>query len=124
VQLTLDLMRGKWKAHILWELRGRSRGFNELLAALNGVSHKVLAEQLRSLERDGFVARRERTGRRTEYTVTPFGRTLRPALDALAKWAKSHHTDVGVMLDWPTPLRHVEPGPSRRVSVGFEASSA
>lgn len=100
VQLTLDLVSGKWKAHILWELRGGSRGFNDLLAALGGVSHKVLAKQLRELQQNGLITRRVRSGRRTDYAMTPFGNTLRPSLDALARWAKAHHADVGARLDW------------------------
>lgn len=105
VQLTIDLVSGKWKTHILWELRGGARGFNDLLAALGGVSHKVLANQLRELERSGFITRRVRSGRRTDYALTSFGQTLRPSLDALARWAKAHHADVGVILDWqPSPV--------------------
>jgi DNA-binding HxlR family transcriptional regulator len=102
VQLTLDVVSGKWKAHILWELRGGARGFNELLAALGTVSHKVLVHQLRELERDGLLTRAARPGRRTDYALTPFGRTLRPSLDALARWAKSHHAEMGAELDWPS----------------------
>jgi DNA-binding HxlR family transcriptional regulator len=102
VQLTLDLVSGKWKTHILWELRGGPRGFNELLAALRGVSHKVLAKQLRELERGALITRRVRSGRRTDYAMTPFGSTLRPSLDALARWAKTHHAAVGARLDWPS----------------------
>ena len=101
VQLTIDLVSGKWKTHILWELRGGPRGFNDLLAALGGVSHKVLTQQLRQLERSSLIARRVRSGRRTDYALTPFGLTLRPSLDALARWGKAHHAAVGARLDWP-----------------------
>jgi DNA-binding HxlR family transcriptional regulator len=104
VRLTLDVVGGKWKAHILWELRGGARGFNALLAAVTGISHKVLTQQLRQLERDGLIERRVRATRahRTDYALTPFGRTLRPSLDALARWAKAHHEHLGAPLDWPT----------------------
>lgn len=105
VRLTLDVVGGKWKSHLLWELRGGARGFNALLAAVTGISHKVLAEQLRQLERDGLVERRVRAtrARRVDYALTAFGRTLRPSLDALARWAKAHHAAVGAPLDWPPP---------------------
>ncbi len=101
VQLTLDIVSGKWKAHILWELRASARGFNELTHALEGISHKVLTRQLRELERDGLIARTATAHNRTGYALTPFGRTLRPSLDALAKWAKTHHAEVGAELNWP-----------------------
>jgi DNA-binding HxlR family transcriptional regulator len=103
VRLTLDVVGGKWKSHILWELRNGARGFNALLTAVTGISHKVLTQQLRQLERDGLIERRVRAtrARRTDYALTPFGRTLRPSLDALARWAKAHHADLGAPLDWP-----------------------
>lgn len=105
VRLTLDVVGGKWKSHILWELRGSARGFNALLTAVTGISHKVLTQQLRQLERDGLVERRVRAtrARRIDYGLTPFGRTLRPSLDALARWAKAHHANIGAPLDWPDP---------------------
>jgi len=104
VELTLAVIGGKWKPLILWELRAGARGFNALRGALPGVTHKVLAQQLRQLERDGIVARTEREGgphgrvRRVDYALTPFGRTLRPSLNALARWAKAHHAVVGATL--------------------------
>jgi DNA-binding HxlR family transcriptional regulator len=103
VQLTLAVIGGKWKPMLLWELRAGARGFNALHAALPGLSPKVLAEQLRQLERDGIVARTTHEGRvrRVSYALTPFGRTLRPSLDALARWAKAHHAAVGATLAPP-----------------------
>jgi DNA-binding HxlR family transcriptional regulator len=75
VRLTLDVVGGKWKSHILWELRNGARGFNALLTAVTGISHKVLTQQLRQLERDGLIERRVRAtrARRTDYALTPFG---------------------------------------------------
>jgi DNA-binding HxlR family transcriptional regulator len=86
------------------ELRTGARGFNTLLAAITGISHKVLTQQLRQLERDGLIERRVRATRtrRTDYALTTFGRTLRPSLEALARWAKMHHEELGAPLDWPT----------------------
>ncbi len=104
VELTLSVIGGRWKPRILWELRAGARGFNALHAALAGVTHKVLAQQLRRLERDGIVVRTERAGgsrgrvRCVDYALTPFGRTLRPSLNALAGWAKAHHAAVGATL--------------------------
>lgn len=100
VELTLAVIGGKWKPLILWELRAGARGFNALQAALPGVTHKVLAAQLRHLARDGIVDRTTHEGRvrRVDCALTPFGRTLRPALNALAQWAKDHHASVGATL--------------------------
>src|SRR4029078_790401 len=92
------------KSHIVSQRRGGAPGFNTLLAGVTGISHKVLTQQLRQLERDGLIERRVRATRahRTDYALTPFGRTLRPSLDALARWAKAHHEHLGAPLDWPT----------------------
>ena len=58
VQLTIDIVGGKWKPLILWLLRaGRPRRFNDLQRSMPDVAHKVLTQQLRQLERDGLVAR-------------------------------------------------------------------
>jgi HxlR-like helix-turn-helix len=57
VELTLDVVGGKWKPMILWLLRGPKRRFNDLQAAMPGITHKVLIHQLRELERDGIVTR-------------------------------------------------------------------
>ena len=92
VEITLDVIAGRWKPAILWELRAGRRRFTELLASLPGVTHQVLTRQLRQLERDGIVTRTVRSGavRHVEYTLSDFGRTLRPSLNALARWAKMH----------------------------------
>lgn len=104
VQLTLDVVGGKWKPLILWLLRtGNARRFNDLLSAMTPITHKVLAEQLRQLERDGLV---ERTVSgdpkvRVDYRLTGLGATLRPVLDQMAGWAKRHHAVYGASLKTP-----------------------
>jgi DNA-binding HxlR family transcriptional regulator len=58
VQLTIDIVGGKWKPLILWLLKGgRPRRFNDLQRAMPDVAHKVLIQQLRQLERDGLISR-------------------------------------------------------------------
>jgi DNA-binding HxlR family transcriptional regulator len=100
VQLTLDIVGGKWKPLILWLLRGGPRRFNDLHRAMP-VTHKVLTEQLRQLERDGLVARRivDAPRLRIDYRLTEFGGTLRPVLNEMAAWAKRHHRRLGATLD-------------------------
>lgn len=104
VQLTLEVVGGKWKPSILWELRRGGRRFNALQAALPGVSHKVLTSQLRGLVRNGLVQRLTGSGqaRNAEYRLTTFGRTLRPVMNAMAAWAKDHHKAVGATILTPT----------------------
>lgn len=99
-QLTLEVIGGKWKPSILWELRRGGRRFNALQAALPGVSHKVLTSQLQDLVRNGLVQRLTGTGRarNVEYRLTTFGRTLQPVMNAMAAWAKDHHKVLGATI--------------------------
>jgi DNA-binding HxlR family transcriptional regulator len=103
VELTLDVIGGKWKPLLLWELRAGPRRFGALRSSLPGIAHKVLAEQLRELERAGIVVRTERAARirHVEYALSDFGATLAPVLDEMAGWAKRHHDEVGATLVWP-----------------------
>jgi DNA-binding HxlR family transcriptional regulator len=100
VELTLDVVGGKWKPLILWLLRRRKRRFNDLLASMPGVTHKVLIQHLRELERDGIVERTVTSEPRirVDYGLTEFGTTLGPSLDAMASWAKRHHRRFGATI--------------------------
>jgi len=98
VNATLDVIAGKWKPSILCELNEGPRRFSDLKRVLTGVSEKVLSTHLRELEADGIVARREFLDggvHATEYSFTPFGATLRPALVALAHWGLAHRKPPG-----------------------------
>lgn len=93
VNTTLDFIAGKWKPSILCELRAGPRRFGELKREIPAISEKVLAADLRALEADGIVSRRqfyEGAVLASEYSFTEFGRTLIPALTALAEWGLAH----------------------------------
>lgn len=106
IDVTLSLIDGKWKPLILFLLKDRARRFGALQAALPDVSHKVLTQQLRALERDRLVERGyDVQANAVTYRMTPFGRTLRPALTALAAWGTKHHKAMGFDLVWPPPTR-------------------
>lgn len=84
----VSLVEGKWKPLILWELHSGARRFGELRDALPGVSEKVLAQQLRHLERDGLIQRKvfAEVPPRVEYSLTAFGGSLNSALEPLGEW--------------------------------------
>ena len=92
VSATLEVIGGKWKPLILWTLKRGPHRFNELRRNVPGASQKVLTEQLRQLERSGIIERRVLPGARahTEYRLSAYGVTLRPALQALANWGEQH----------------------------------
>ncbi|KPC84213.1 MULTISPECIES: winged helix-turn-helix transcriptional regulator [Streptomyces] len=85
----LDVVSGKWKGLILWELDAhRVRRFAELRRGLPGVSEKMLTQHLREMEQDGLVEREvyAEVPPRVEYSLTEHGRTLNQALGPLGAW--------------------------------------
>jgi len=89
VDITLEVIRGKWKPLLLWLLSDGGKRFSELQAAVPQITHKVLSQQLRQLEHNGVIHRRPQPAS-ASYELTEFGQTLRPALDALAEWGKRY----------------------------------
>ncbi len=93
---TLLVFAGKWKPEILWQLKDERMRFNQLHRRVEGVSQKMLAQQLRELERDGLVKRiqYEAIPPRVEYEATPLVKTLEPIFDALENWYKNNSAAV------------------------------
>src|SRR5688500_5745351 len=86
----LDVVGGKWKALILWELAPGARRFGELRRQVDGISEKVLIQQLRELETAGIVHREQynEVPPRVEYSLTPLGESLNTALVPLCEWGE------------------------------------
>jgi DNA-binding HxlR family transcriptional regulator len=83
---------GKWKLTILYWLAHGEMHFAGLQRRATPISHKVLAEQLRELEADGIVDRTP-TGTAPApviYTLTAYGRTLLPVVEAVRLWGEGH----------------------------------
>jgi len=92
VEATLDVIGGKWKPLILWHLGGDVLRFSELQKGLPGVNAKMLTKQLRELEEDGVIKRTiyPEVPPRVEYSITEFGKTLIPILQALCTWGAQY----------------------------------
>lgn len=89
----VGLIRGRWTLGVLAELAAGGRRYQDLRKALDGVSHKVLTDTLRSAERDGLISRRLDSGRTdtaTLYELTDLGKSLDEPLDALRRWTDAH----------------------------------
>ena len=85
------MLGGRWKLVILFRLFGGNvRRFSELDRAIPDISQKMLAQQLRQMERDGMVRRivHPQVPPKVEYCLTEWGQSLCPALDALLTWAE------------------------------------
>ena len=94
IEELLVLIGGRWKPVILWWLMGAEKPFRfkTLRQSMPRISQKVLTQQLRELERDGFVKREmfAEMPVRVEYSLTAFGRKLRPVLEKLDSWSRKH----------------------------------
>ena len=93
VKTTLDVIGGKWKPLILFLLKdGRIMRFSELLKSIEGITQKMLAEQLRELEKDGLVNRKAYPviPPKVEYSMTEFGQTLIPIFILMDQWARKY----------------------------------
>ncbi len=91
----LNIIGGKWKATILWELHAKPVRFGALRRRVPGISEKILFEQLREMEVDGIVRRAvfDEVPPRVEYSVTEAGAALNDAVHALAEWGTKHVPD-------------------------------
>jgi DNA-binding HxlR family transcriptional regulator len=91
-ELTLDVIEGRWKVLILWQLFQGARRFSELFRALDGITQKMLTQQLRELEKDGIVHRKvyPQIPPKVEYSLTSLGESLRPVVDAMCEWGLKH----------------------------------
>lgn len=91
VGVTVNMVGGKWKIAIIWQLKEQTLRFNELHRSLNGmVSQAVLTNQFRGLETDGLVHREiyKEVPPRVEYSLTELGRSFLPIIVQMGKWGQ------------------------------------
>lgn len=89
IQVTLDVIGGKWKPLILHYLETQgTKHYSEILRYLEDAPKKTLTVQLKELEKDGIISRKviPTVPVQTEYSVTEHGRTLFPLLDVMCAW--------------------------------------
>jgi DNA-binding HxlR family transcriptional regulator len=92
VERTLEVIGGRWKVLILRELFPGLKRFGQLHRALNGITQKMLTQQLRELEEDGIIYREVylQVPPKVEYSLTPLGESLKPILDSMHDWGMMH----------------------------------
>lgn len=88
VQTCLEFISDKWKILILRDLFSGTKRFSELMRSLSPVTQKMLTQQLREMEADGLIERKVYpvVPPKVEYSLTDFGRTLSPVIDAMKDW--------------------------------------
>lgn len=93
IEHTVNLIGQKWKVLIIRNLfNNGTQRFVELSKGIQGISQKMLTQQLRQLESDGIICRTvyPEVPPRVEYTLTDTGMTLEPVLEAMNHWGKAH----------------------------------
>ncbi|MZQ84142.1 MarR family transcriptional regulator [Paenibacillus sp. 5J-6] len=92
VEATLDVIGGKWKVVILCHLDKGDKRTSELKRSMPDITQKMLTQQLRELEQDGMVKRTsyEQVPPKVVYSLTPYGWSFKPILDAMCAWGEQH----------------------------------
>jgi DNA-binding HxlR family transcriptional regulator len=92
VEATLDVIGGKWKVVIMCHLIKSEKRTSELKRLMPGITQKMLTQQLRELEADGVVNRTvfDQVPPKVVYSLTDYGWSLRPILDAMCNWGEGH----------------------------------
>ncbi|OHX67467.1 winged helix-turn-helix transcriptional regulator [Flammeovirga pacifica] len=90
--LTMKYIGGKWKSVILIHLKNGPHRYNELKKIISTISERTLSLQLKQLEEDGLINRKvlatNKPPLKVEYSMTDFGKTLIPVLDAISLWGE------------------------------------
>jgi DNA-binding HxlR family transcriptional regulator len=96
IMAAIAMISDKWKVLIIYRLCDGTMRFNELMRSLQGITQRVLTQQLRELEADGLVSRKiyAEVPPRVEYSLTKLGRTLLPALEKLEQWARKNSSQL------------------------------
>ncbi|PSB03516.1 winged helix-turn-helix transcriptional regulator [Merismopedia glauca] len=101
VETTLKVIAGRWKVLILRDLSDGVKRFGELERNLVGITHKMLAQQLKELEADGIIHREvyAQVPPKVEYSLTELGTTLQPVLEAMHNWGIHYLQTRNYVLD-------------------------
>ena len=105
VETTLMLISNRWKVLILRDLFTGTKRFGELKRSLDGISQKVLTENLKAMEADGLLTRRAypEVPPRVEYSLTETGESLKPVIAAMFDWGsdymKKNRSPIGALAE-------------------------
>jgi len=92
----LYVIGGKWKLRVIVALKDGNKRFNDLQRAITGISPRVLSNELKELELNGFVKRNvfTQTPVIVEYEPTEYADTLEPIMRALSEWGATHKNRI------------------------------
>ena len=96
MEIGLNILGGKWKLKILWQISKGAVRFNELQRRLGKITTKTLTQQLRELEDQKIVQRTVYPDNppKVEYALTELGKSIYPVLKSLCDWGTNYQATV------------------------------
>lgn len=96
IRSVLANVTGKWRILIILALEDGPKRFGEMKRCIGDVTQRVLTENLRSLQRDGYLTRTVDPGPpvAVSYGLTPLGRDLVAMMKPLVFWSNDHMNEV------------------------------
>jgi DNA-binding HxlR family transcriptional regulator len=96
IEATMDVIGGKWKPLVIYQLRDGTLRFSQILNRVQPrITQRMLTKELRELENDGLITRKvyPQVPPKVEYSLTETGQSLMPILDQLCDWGYEHMKD-------------------------------
>lgn len=90
---TLSLIGGKWRLVIMyWLVEYDKVRYNELKRLIGAITYKTLSAQLKEMQEDGLVIRKEypQIPPKVEYSLSEKGRSLLPIMEAMCDWGEKY----------------------------------
>ncbi|WP_143305735.1 winged helix-turn-helix transcriptional regulator [Chitinophaga vietnamensis] len=91
------VISGKWKLRIIVAMLDGHKRFNELQRKVEGISARVLSNELKELEMNDIVRKivyAESSPVMVSYELTEYADTLQPLLRTLADWGAAHRNKI------------------------------
>jgi DNA-binding HxlR family transcriptional regulator len=96
VRDALEVLSGKWKLPIIISLMFGNKRFSQIAKEIPGITDKMLSKELRDLEANCLVKRSvyDSIPVVVEYTLTDYGRSLKPVIEVLREWGMAHRKRI------------------------------
>jgi len=97
----LKLFGGKWKIKILTELAEGSKRFTELKVNINGITARMLTRELRNLETDTLIKRKnnKKNDKIKDYALTEFGKSSSNIIESINNWGNDKKRKINKIIE-------------------------
>ena len=97
---TLFFLNNKHKIEIIYYLSLKKMRFGEIKESIADISQQLLTKQLKEMEKNNLIDRKKYEGfpRRVEYSLTPFGNSIKPLVNLMIKWEKKNIRKINYLL--------------------------